>query len=275
MNTQDPGSPPTVNQLPEEYIRLLIESVKDYGLITLDPEGLVTSWNPGAERIKGYRADEIIGKNFSVFYTPEDIAAGKPASELKGAAAEDRFEDEAWRVRKGGSRFWANVIITAMRTPDGTLRGFAKITRDLTERKQAEERLNRQAREILEISTPVVQLWDGILALPLIGTLDSQRTQQIMEQLLNRIVETGSGVAIIDLTGVPTVDTQTGRHLLDTIAAVRLLGTQTLLTGIRPEIAQTLVHLGIDLGAIVTRPTLAMGLRYALNMLGLQIANKA
>ena len=275
MNTQNPGSPPTVNQLPEEYIRLLIESVKDYGLITLDPEGLVTSWNPGAERIKGYRADEIIGKNFSVFYTPEDIAAGKPASELKGAAAEDRFEDEAWRVRKGGSRFWANVIITAMRTPDGTLRGFAKITRDLTERKQAEERLNRQAREILEISTPVVQLWDGILALPLIGTLDSQRTQQIMEQLLNRIVETGSGVAIIDLTGVPTVDTQTGRHLLDTIAAVRLLGTQTLLTGIRPEIAQTLVHLGIDLGAIVTRPTLAMGLRYALNMLGLQIANKA
>ena len=260
--------------LSEDHYRLLVESVKDYAIVVLDPDGNVVSWNAGAERIKGYRAEEIIGKPFSIFYTREDLEQGKPEMELRAAAAEGRFEDEGWRVRKDGSRFWANVVITVLREKDGKLRGFAKLTRDLTERKRMEEELARRAREILEVSTPVVQLWEGIIILPLIGTLDSQRTQQIMERLLNRIVETNSPVAIIDVTGVPTVDTQTGRHLIDTIAAVRLLGTQTLLTGIRPEIAQTLVHLGVDLAGIVTRPSLAAGLRYALEMLSLQITAK-
>jgi rsbT co-antagonist protein RsbR len=259
----------------EELFRLLVDSVQDYAIVLLDRDGRILSWNAAAQRVKGYEASEVIGKHFSIFYTPEDLAAGKPAAELRTAAAEGLFEDESWRVRKGGGRFWANVVITALRSEDGELRGFGKITRDLTERKRMEETLNRQAREILELSTPVVQLWEGVLALPLIGTLDSQRTQQVMERLLNRIVETGSPVAIIDLTGVPTVDTQTGRHLIDTIAAVRLLGTQTLLTGIRPEIAQTLVHLGIDLGGVVTRTSLAAGLRYALHVLRLQVTSEA
>lgn len=274
MTTQGSQPRPVIEGMTEEHFRLLVDSVKDYAIIMLDTEGHVMSWNLGAERIKGYKPAEIIGKHFSAFYTPEDVAANKPATELRIAAAEGRFEDESWRVRKDGTRFWANVIFTALYDKDGKLRGYGKVTRDLTERKQTEERLTRQAREILEISTPVVQLWDGVLALPLIGTLDSQRTQQIVERLLDRIVETGSMVAIIDLTGVPTVDTQTGRHLIDTIAAVRLLGTQTLLTGIRPEIAQTLVHLGIDLAGIVTRPSLATGLRYALSSLGLQVTSK-
>jgi rsbT co-antagonist protein RsbR len=374
--------------------RLLVEKIQDYAIIMLDPAGLVVSWNRGAEQVKGYRAEEIIGQHFSKFYTPEDVAAGKPAMELRVAATKGRFEDEAWRVRKDGSRFWANVIITALRDDDGEVRSFAKVTRDrsehrqteealaeehrllrtvidalpdhiyvkdresrvllvnaaqarsfglnspeeaigktdfelgpaelaaqyretelaiiqtgqtvaleepyvtpageercmstvktplrdthgsiigvvgmsrdITERKRMQERLTQQAREILELSTPVVQLWEGVLALPLIGTLDSQRAQQITERLLTRIVETGSSVVIIDLTGVPTVDSQTGRHLIETIAAVRLLGAQTLLTGIRPEIAQTLVHLGIDLSGIVTRTSLSSGLRYAMEAL--------
>jgi rsbT co-antagonist protein RsbR len=145
---------------------------------------------------------------------------------------------------------------------------------DVTDRKRAEEIISQQAREILEISTPVVQLWEGVLAVPLIGMLDSERTQQVTEQLLDRIVETNSPIAIIDLTGVPMVDTQTGRHLIDTIAAVKLLGTKTLLTGIRPEIAQTLVHLGIDLNGIVTRSSLSSGLSYALDALDLEIRDK-
>jgi PAS domain S-box-containing protein len=123
----------------EERFRLLVESVKDYAIFILDPGGHVLTWNLGAERIKGYRAAEIIGKHFSIFYPPEDIAAGKTERELEIATREGRFEEEGWRIRKDGSRMWANVTITAMRGPNGELRGFAKVTRDLTERREAEE----------------------------------------------------------------------------------------------------------------------------------------
>ena len=125
----------------EERFRLLVQGVKDYAILMLDPEGRIVSWNEGAQQIKGYTAEEIIGDHFSRFYTPEDIAAGEPARGLKTAQQRGHFENEGWRVRKDGSRFWANLIITAMYGPDGELRGFSKVTRDITERKQAEERL--------------------------------------------------------------------------------------------------------------------------------------
>ncbi len=121
--------------------RLLVESVKDYAIFILDPRGHVSTWNPGAERIKGYAASEIIGKHFSVFYPPEVVAAGQCQLELEVAAAEGRFEEEGWRLRQDGSRFWANVTITPLRDPEGVLLGFAKVTRDLTERRAAEETL--------------------------------------------------------------------------------------------------------------------------------------
>src|SRR6185295_8569477 len=127
----------------EEHFRLLVASVKDYAILMLDPDGHVVSWNAGAERIKGYRAGEIIGQHFSRFYSPEDIHSGKPELELKAATTEGRFEEEGWRVRKDGTRFWANVIITAIRDETGTLRGFSKVTRDITERKRAEEEFRK------------------------------------------------------------------------------------------------------------------------------------
>ncbi|HTI05589.1 MAG TPA: ATP-binding protein [Gemmatimonadales bacterium] len=130
-----------------ERFRLLVESIRDYAIFTLDPEGHVTSWNAGAQRYKQYRADEIIGRHFSAFYTPEDVASGKPARELEVAAREGRIEDEGWRVRKDGTRFWANVVITALRE-NGRLVGFAKVTRDLTERMQNEERLRAAVQEL-------------------------------------------------------------------------------------------------------------------------------
>jgi rsbT co-antagonist protein RsbR len=124
---------------------------------------------------------------------------------------------------------------------------------------------------MLELSTPVIQLWDGILALPLIGTLDSARTQVVMESLLQRIVDTGAGIAIIDITGVPTVDTLVAQHLLKTVAAARLMGAECLISGIRPQIAQTVVHLGVDLQDVVTKATLADAFAVALKKLGLVI----
>ncbi len=130
----------------EERLRLTVESAVDYAILMLDPNGHVVSWNAGAERIKGYRAEEILGRHFSQFYAREDVERGKPQHELEVATAEGRLEDEGWRVRKDGSTFWANVIITALRDESGALRGFSKVTRDMTERKRAQEAL-RQSEE--------------------------------------------------------------------------------------------------------------------------------
>lgn len=127
-----------------------------------------------------------------------------------------------------------------------------------------EEIIQRQQREMMELSTPVVQLWDNILALPLIGTLDSERTQVVMESLLQKIVETGAAISIIDITGVPTVDTLVAQHLLKTVAAARLMGADCIISGIRPQIAQTIVHLGVDLSEVSTKASLADAFALAL-----------
>ncbi len=134
--------------------------------------------------------------------------------------------------------------------------------------KSREEVIGRQQRELLELSTPVVKLWDGILALPLIGTLDSERTQVVMESLLQTIVDSGAGIAIIDITGVPTVDTLVAQHLLKTVAAARLMGAECIISGIRPQIAATIVHLGVDLNSVITKATLADAFRVALRRTG-------
>jgi len=134
--------------------------------------------------------------------------------------------------------------------------------------KAREEIINRQQQDMLELSTPVVTLWDKILAIPLIGTLDSNRTQTVMEALLQRIVETGSEIAIIDITGVPTVDTLTAQHLLKTVTATRLMGADCIISGIRPQIAQTIVHLGVNLGDVHTKASLAAAFRFALQRTG-------
>ncbi len=141
--------------------------------------------------------------------------------------------------------------------------------------KVREEIIRRQQEEMLELSTPVVKLWDGILALPMIGTLDSNRTQVVMETLLQSIVDTGSQVAIIDITGVPTVDTLVAQHLLKTVAAAKLMGAECIISGIRPQIAQTIVHLGIDLGDVTTKSSLADALKDALRRVGTELQQAA
>ncbi|HEV7594506.1 MAG TPA: ATP-binding protein [Gemmatimonadaceae bacterium] len=133
--------------------QLMVESVRDYAIFLLDPNGYIASWNRGAERIKGYSADEIIGRHFSVFYGPEDIAAHKPERELEIAARDGRFEDAGYRLRKDGSRFWADVILTALRDENDELVGFAKVTRDLTERRANEQRALADARRLAAAET--------------------------------------------------------------------------------------------------------------------------
>jgi PAS domain S-box-containing protein len=135
------------------FYQLMVDSVRDYAIFMLDPNGHIASWNQGAQRIKGYTADEIIGQHFSVFYPPEEIAAGKPAMELEVATRDGRFEEEGYRLRKDGTTFWASVVLTAVRDEDGTLLGFAKVTRDLTERRASEQRALADARRISSAET--------------------------------------------------------------------------------------------------------------------------
>jgi PAS domain S-box-containing protein len=147
-----------------ELFRLLVESIKDYAMFVLDPEGIVTTWNAGAQAIKGYTRDEILGQHFSKFYLPEAVQSGWPSRELALAEQEGRFADEGWRVKKDGSAFWASVIITPLRQADGRISGFAKVTQDMTERKQWEERIQELNKELrahaaqLDESQRVVEL---------------------------------------------------------------------------------------------------------------------
>jgi PAS domain S-box-containing protein len=158
----------------EERLRLIIHSVKDYAIFMLDPGGVVSTWNTGAERIKGYRADEIIGQHFSRFYPEEDVRGGKCELELERASRDGRFEDEGWRIRKDGSRFWANVVITALRDGGGTIVGFAKVTRDLTERHAIEEerlRIAREARERVDALADLGEALAGALSVEEVGRI--------------------------------------------------------------------------------------------------------
>ena len=178
----------------EERLRLMIASVHEYALYLLDPDGRVMSWNPGAERIKGYREDEIVGADFSRFFPPEDIAAGKPAGELRIAAKKGRFEEEGWRVRKDGTRFWANIVISAVHDASGTLVGFTKITRDLTARRLMEQERVRLAQaheavrlrdEFLSIASHELKTPLTALQLQLQGVLE--RAQSIDQKLTDKI----------------------------------------------------------------------------------------
>jgi rsbT co-antagonist protein RsbR len=161
-------------------------------------------------------------------------------------------------------------LATAMWAASRVIDGLGLHTTEAFQ-KTREEVIARQQRELLELSTPVVELWDGILALPLIGTLDSNRTQVVMESLLEKIVEARAAIAIIDITGVPTVDTLVAQHLMKTVAAARLMGADCIISGIRPQIAQTIVHLGVDLAMVTTKASMRDAFATALQRTGARL----
>lgn len=186
----------------EERFRLLVESVQDYAIFLLDPQGRVASWNSGAEAIKGYKGDEIIGEHFSRFYPAEVVAQGWPEYELKTAHQAGRFEDEGWRVRKDGSKFWANVIITALRDSNGQLWGYSKVTRDLTERRQAEERLREVNVELEQrVKERTEELWQKNAALVAANRHKDEFLATLAHELRNPLAPIRTGLEVLKIAG--------------------------------------------------------------------------
>jgi PAS domain S-box-containing protein len=256
----------------QAFLAAIVESSDDaiYGK-TL--EGNILSWNHGAERMYGYSAAEILGRPVSFLVPPtKPDEVPQILERLKRGERVEHFETA--RVRKDGEVIDVSLNVSPIRDASGKIIGASTTARDITEQKKMREALTQRAKEILDVSTPVLQVWEGVVVAPFIGTLDTQRAQQFMERLLDKIVETNSSVALLDVTGVPTVDTRTAQHLIETITSVRLMGAQAVLTGVRPAIAQTLAHLGINLADVVTRSSLAAGLRVALDVLHLKISSQ-
>jgi PAS domain S-box-containing protein len=208
----------------DAMFRLLVESVRDYAIFILDPAGNVATWNAGAQRFKGYEAHEIIGRHFSAFYPEADVLAGKCEIELEGAARDGRFEDEGWRVRKDGSRFWANVVITALRDPSGRLIGFGKVTRDLTERRRAEEettarkaaeQASRTKDEFLamlghELRNPLAPIVSAIQLLKLRGDRSAAREYQVLERQVKQMVRLVDDLLDVSRISRGKIDLKTG-----------------------------------------------------------------
>jgi PAS domain S-box-containing protein len=251
----------------EADYRRMINAMRDTEVIMLDPDGDILTWSDGALRLKGYTAEEVIGRNITMFYTDADTESGLARKELDEAARTGRYEGEGWRVRKGGDRFWANVVIQPIYDDDKSVTGYVKVTRDITEKVEQERLVQRQRNEIMELSTPVIQIWDRVLALPLIGTLDSDRAARFTESLLQRIADDEAAVVILDISGVPMIDTAVAQHLFKTIQGARLMGAESIISGVRPETAQAMVHLGIDIGSIRSRSTLRDALQLAFTLL--------
>jgi len=231
-----------------------------------DLDGNYLWWNRAVVAVTGYSDAEMESLK------PTDLFLAEDRDRIEGAiqhvVVDGTAQVEATLVTKTGERIPFEFVGALLRADDGTPFAISTVGRDVSHRKRVERQLEKQAREIMELSTPAIEVWEGVVAVPLIGTLDSERTERFTEGLLEAIVVKQAEVALIDVTGVPAIDTQTAHHILETIAAVRLLGARVVLTGVRPAIAQTLVHLGIDLSGVTTRSSLAAGLRVALEMIG-------
>ncbi|TQJ86975.1 PAS domain S-box protein [Streptomyces sp. SLBN-31] len=369
-------------------LEAMLDAVTDQAIVKLGPDGEVVRWSRGARAMTGFEQDEMVGRSVEALHLAEDRETGLVRQELEAARDDGRRTFQGWRVRKSGERFLAQVTLTPVREPDGSVTGFVKTLkdvteraraeslfhgllesapdamlivgpdarivlanrrtetlfgferdelvgreievlvparfrdrhvghrsgfladprlrpmglglelygmrrdgtefpveislspletaegrlvaaaiRDVTERRETEQRLQRQRDEILELSTPVIQVWDKILVLPIIGTLDTLRATRLTEGLLEKIAHTQAEVAILDISGVPTIDTQVAQHLLKTVQAAALMGAVSIMSGVRPETAQSMVHLGIDMGRLRSRNTLQDALRLALAVL--------
>ena len=250
----------------ETMFRGLLESAPD-AIVIVEESGRIALVNRKTEELFGYGRAQLIGHDVEML-VPERFRAQHPA--LRNgffAAARARPMGaglELFAVRRDGSEFPVEISLSPLETDSGILVSAA--IRDVTERRDQLRQLRRQRDEILELSTPVIQVWDKVLALPIIGTLDSNRAARLTESLLEKIAERQAEVIILDISGVPTIDTMVAQHLLKTVQAATLMGAVSIMSGVRPETAQAMVHLGIDIGHLRSRSTLRDALQLALQI---------
>jgi len=255
-----------VSTVSRAYVDNILESMND-ALVVIDPQHVIRTVNHAALRLFGYPKEAIIGQSLDLLFAPE-VLAGEKFTAITSKKGHSIEETEC--RTKDGQVFPVSLSTSAMHGANGQIEGVVCIVRDISERKQAEEALRRsimqeetihaQAAALAELSTPLIPINDQVVVMPLVGKVDTRRAQDVMETLLHGVAASGAQVAILDITGVPVVDTQIANVLVQAAQAVKLLGAQAVLTGIRPEVAQTLVDLDVDLKGIVTHSTLQSGI---------------
>jgi len=262
--------------------RNLAENAID-AIVIGSPEGKITFSNRACCEIFGYdyETGEMVGMPIANFWPDKDVPV-LTEEVMPQAIAAGSWQGEVKQKRKDGILFDVSLSVFGLRSEAGEIMGVTAIIRDITERKQMEEERERLQQRIIEsqeavireLATPIMPIYRGIVVLPLVGTIDTRRAQQIMQTMLTSIASYQASVVIMDITGVPVMDTGVANHLLQVARAARLLGSEVIIVGIRPEVAQTIVHLGVDLSGMMTKQNLQRGLEYAFQAMELQIVRR-
>ena len=261
----------------QEFYADVLNNLQTF-VVVVDENGKIELINDAILNVEGLHKDEILGKDFvEVHWWQHSEDAKETARRILEDALSGKVTfTEVYAMTRRGRLIPLLAYGVPLRRSDGSIRGAVLVGQDITEKKELERKLQETIQKLKaaqeELSTPVVQVWDGVLALPIIGVVDSDRAMKIMETLLNKIVETQSEFVILDVTGVASIDTEVANHLMKTVQAASLLGAECIITGIKPEVAQTMIQLGLEIDKFVTRRDLQDGLKYVLRRRGVQVA---